>query len=112
MKRTIKDGVIRFADWVVNLNALDEEISKYIYKNKRNPYLFMNDDSVEAFWDDFDKEKYPYIEVDPNLLDPEDDDDKYDKHGFLVESYGTVGKYRGCTVYINQKLDYGEVEIR
>lgn len=72
----------------------------------------MNYDSVEAFWEDFDEEKYPYIEIDPNLLDPEDANDKYDKHGWLVGTYGTVGKYRDCTVYINQKLDYGEVEIR
>lgn len=33
------DETIRFANWVINLDALDEEINKYISKNKRKPYL-------------------------------------------------------------------------
>lgn len=96
---------IRFAQWVVNLSELDTEIEKYMSNNGVKPYLFMNDDSVESFEEDFDKEEFPYINIFPWKDNP-------CEGSWLAKTCATVGEYRGCKIYLNRELDYGEVEIR
>ena len=137
--RYIFGNTVRAASWVIDLNQFKKEIREYVYKYDRLPYLFMNRDTIEMFWEDIkaDKEKYPeeatLVDINPSYIsgnldiddlmyhygycdDWEDDDIPENKdeeiYKLKKEYYGTAGRYNGCRVYLNDRLDYGEIEIR
>lgn len=127
------------ASWIVNLSKLKKEINEYVHKNGRLPYLFMNRDTIDMFWEDIkgEKEKYPeehmITDINPSYISgglgeydlmwhygycdnyneddvPEDIEKEIEKLKYRY--YGTTGRYNGCKVYLNEDLDYGQVEIK
>lgn len=75
---------------VIDFDKLDYEINRYIATTgERNPYIFMNEDTVDAMKNDA-------VEIRTNEI-----------HGS-----GVTGLYCGYQVFINNYLKFGEVEIR
>lgn len=68
----------------INVDKLNENISQYIKLNGDTPYIFVNDETEKAMLSGF--------EVIP------------------VERGITL--YRGCKVFIDNTLPYGQIELR
>lgn len=75
---------------VVNTSILDNEIAEYLKSNKEFPYIFMNEDTANAITSD---------EAIPNIKN-------------VVYKNGIVGRYCGYKVFLDNYLNFGEVEIR
>ena len=76
----------------VDLSILNNEIDKYMAKTgEMDLYIFMNINTLESIAREFTPSIYPRIH---NKLE------------------GYIAQYDGHKVYVNEDLDFGEVEIR
>lgn len=72
----------------INTSILDIKIDRYLNSNKEEPYIFMNEDTVDA------------ITYTPEVIPR------------THYKNGVVGKYCGYKVFLDNDLKFGEVEIR
>ena len=86
---------------IIDLNKLDNEINEYIrLTSNDDPYIFMNQDTVDAIEDEFRlKFGMPIKDIDINNLNAK-------------LKNGTKAEYCGYKVFINNDLKFGIVEIR
>lgn len=77
----------------INLEKLDYELKDYIVHRKESPYIFMNKNTLKAIGDTISVRVGQFIH-----------DEKYKDAELCM--------YLGYRVYINNDLDFGEVEIR
>lgn len=81
----------------VDLDRLDREINTYInVTGERNPYIFMSNDTADAI---------------ANVTNPLDV--FWTRKDFNVQlKTGARGEYIGYSVFVNDNLKFGEIEIR
>lgn len=75
----------------INVNELNRNICEYLSSNKDDPYLFMNDRTLE--------ELILFVGYSAERI-----------HG-VSKSY-MCGRFCGCKVFCDDTLKFGEVEIR
>lgn len=82
----------------LDLDKLDNMIDKYIcMTNKRDPYIFMSDDTVNAIADAVNPFEFDVFSIKENNT-------KYKN--------GVYALYNNYKVFINNDLKFGTVEIR
>lgn len=84
-----KSDVFDIKDITLNLNRLNEEISKFIATQNKEPYIFVNNDTIDLLGD-----CTPRMELEYRLKS------------------GLMGKYNGYKLFSNNDLELGEVELR
>ena len=77
----------------LDYDVLNGNIAIYQETNGEEPYLFMNEATADAICDDVKRNVY-VCKV------------------FDAIYGGYIGKYSGCPIYINESLNFGEVELR
>lgn len=78
---------------------IEEATSKLEMLQMENPYIFMNEDTLDVFMD--------------NLLVHEIKTDALDESIPRKYYNQTIfGRYHGCKVFIDNDLEYGEIELR
>lgn len=75
----------------IDYEKLDKNIHLYEEVNDESPYLFMNRETIELMSKDVEKLKFT---------------------AFYKMSGNAAGLYKGCPIYCNDDLEYGEVELR
>ncbi len=84
----------------VDTEKLDKKIGQYRLENSKNkePYLFMNNTTGEALAREVISDSIPLM---PSI-------------DVLKAMYpnAIIGEYKGCKIYENEDLAFGEVEIR
>lgn len=80
----------------IDLKKLDEQIDLYECLNNEEPYLFMNTDTIKKVREEVLLYSDQFMEM------------------FLNKKYQNeaITKYRECNVFLNENLNFGEIEIR
>lgn len=83
---------------MVDTKELDRQIDYYMYEHGEEPYLFMSNETGRAMLKKFD---------DSSVLIPFVSEPDGSKVTYYPRCY-----YKGCPIYENSNLKFGEVELR
>lgn len=76
-----------------DLDKLDKKLDECENKTGKTPYIFMSNDTANGV----------LFELNPSC---------FCKHNFKTNLNEKIGEYKACKIYINNNLNFGEIEIR
>lgn len=76
-----------------DLDKLDKKLDEYENKTDKTPYIFMSSDTANGI----------LFELNPF---------RFGKYKFTTNLNEKIGEYKACEIYINNNMDFGEIEIR